>query len=154
MRRFKQFRFSVPMVPLWKRFFFPFNTVLFNRKEPFRFRFRFLKTGSGGSGSTLFFWKNVRFRPVQARVLSGKNKAHKLLTHKLFEKAVNPGTTSRLTRENACFSWARRRKPKIFRPVNGPVVGQPDPDQSKKFMFTCPFLVLSGAILNVFVTYF
>ena len=29
---------------------------------------------------------------------SGKEKAHKLLRHELFEKAVTPGTTSRLTR--------------------------------------------------------
>ena len=69
---------------------------------------------------------------------SGKEKAHKLLTHKLFETAVNPGTTSRLTRRNAYLSgfggehitflvWSTGRLSR----------GQPDPHQSKKFMFMC-----------------
>ena len=39
-----------------------------------------------------------RWRP---KSLSGKKKAHKLLTHQLLENSVNPETTSRLTRKNA-----------------------------------------------------
>ena len=46
----------------------------------------------------------------------GEKKAHKPLTHKLFEKAVNPRTTPRLTRRNAHSD--RRRTHKLFCLVN------------------------------------
>ena len=54
VERFGRFQFSVPAVPLQKRFFFV--SVQFNRKG--RFRFRFLENGSGGSGSAFGFGKN------------------------------------------------------------------------------------------------
>ena len=56
VERFERFRFSVPAVPLRKRFFCV--SVQFNRKGRFRFRFRFLENGSGGSGSAFGFGKN------------------------------------------------------------------------------------------------
>ena len=56
VERFERFRFSVPAVPLQKRFLCVL--VQFNRKERFRFRFRFLENGSGGSGSAFGFGKN------------------------------------------------------------------------------------------------
>ena len=54
IERFERFRFSVPAVPLQKRFFC--ISVQFNRKG--RFRFRFLENGSGGSGYAFGFGKN------------------------------------------------------------------------------------------------
>ena len=49
--------------------------------------------------------------------------------------SVNPGTTSRLTRRKRLFSWVRRRTHELI------LVGlnQPDPNQSKTFMFMCLF---------------
>ena len=76
---------------------------------------------------------------------SGKKKAHKLLTHKLFEKAVNPGTTSRLTRnkENAyCPGFGGEHINLCVRLTGRTSRGQPDPDQSKNSMFMCLLLFL------------
>ena len=56
----------------------------------------------------------LRVRPISPE--PGKKKAHKLLTHKLFERAVSPWTTSRLTRRNSrkfLFSWVLRRTHKL-----------------------------------------
>ena len=69
------------------------------------------------------FLDNPDFRTLGGNEgYSGKKKAHKLLTHKLFVKAVAPGTTSRLTRRKRLFSWFRRRTHKLFCPVDRPVV--------------------------------
>ena len=54
VERFQRFWFSVPAVPLQKKFCCV--SVQFNRKG--RFRFRFLENGSGGSGSAFGFGKN------------------------------------------------------------------------------------------------
>ena len=62
--------------------------------------------------------RNQRLNPLKFR----QEKAHKLLTHNLFENSVNPGTTSRLTRTKCLFSWFRSRTHKLFCPVNRPVV--------------------------------
>ena len=71
---------------------------------------------------------------------SGKKKAHKLLTHKLSEKAVNPGTTSRLTRRKRWFFWVRRRAHRLFCPVNRPVVpGSTGPSPEQKVYVCVPF---------------
>ena len=72
--------------------------------------------------------------------VSGKKKAHQLLTHILFEKAVNPGTTSRLTRRNCLFSWFRRRTHNLFCLVNRPVVpGSTGPRPEQKVYVYLPF---------------
>ena len=60
-----------------------------------------------------------------ANSFSGKKKAHKLLTHNLFEKVVNSGATSRLTRRNCLFSWVQRRTHELLCPVNWPAVPVP-----------------------------
>ena len=52
VERFGRFQFSVPAVPLQKRFFLV--SVQFNRKG----WFRFLENGSGGSGSAFGFGQN------------------------------------------------------------------------------------------------
>ena len=75
--------------------------------------------------------------------ISGKKEAHKLLTHKLFEQAVNPGTTSRLTRRNCLPFWVRRRTHRPFCPVNWPVVpGSTGPSPEQKVYVYVPFLLL------------
>ena len=54
----------------------------------------------------------------------------------LYEEAVNPGTTSRLTKRECLYGWFRRRTHKLHCPVTGRLSqGQPDPEQSKTFMF-------------------
>ena len=81
-------------------------------------------------------------------LFSGKNKAHKLLTYQLFEKAVIPGTTSRLTRRKCLFSWARRSSEHINRFVRLAGLlsrGQPDLGHSKKFMVMLLLLFLALA---------
>ena len=66
---------------------------------------------------------------------------------KLFEKAINPGTTSRLTRRKCLFSWFRMRTHKWFVRLTGRLSrGQPDPQQSKKFMLMCLFLFLFKSV--------
>ena len=66
----------------------------------------------------------------------------------LFEKAVNPGTTSRLTRRKCLFSFFvrekfRREHINSFVLLTGRLsLGQPDPHQSKHLMFMCLFLFL------------
>ena len=63
---------------------------------------------------------------------SRKRKAHKLLAHKLCEKAVNLGTTSQSTRRKRLFSWIRRRTHQRFCLVNCPVLvvsTGPSPEQ-------------------------
>ena len=82
--------------------------------------------------------------PIHFRFLEklGQEKPHKLLTRKLFEKAVNPGTTSCwLTRKKYLCSWVRRRTHKLFCPVNWPVVpgsAGPSPDQKVYvYVFFC-----------------
>ena len=63
-----------------------------------------------------------------------------MLTHKLFEKAVNPGTASRLTTRKCLFSWLRRRTHKLFCPVNRPVVpGSTGPWPEQKVYVYVPF---------------
>ena len=55
------------------------------------------------------------------------------LTHKHFEKAVDPGTTSRLTRRKKSLSWVHRRAHQLFCLVNRPVVlgsTRPSPEQN------------------------
>ena len=75
---------------------------------------------------------------------SGKKKAHEYLTHKLFEKAVNSGTTSRLTRKKMFdFPGVGGEHINVFVRLTGRLSqGQPDPNQSKKLMFMCLFLFL------------
>ena len=69
------------------------------------------------------------------------------------EKAVNPGTTSRLTRRKCLFSWVWRRTHKLFRPVNLPVVPgstRPSPEQ-RVYVYvpsSLPFLLLLLCILS------
>ena len=46
-----------------------------------------------------------------------------LLTHELFEQAINPGPTSQLTRKRCLFSWVQRRTHKLFCPINRPSTG-------------------------------
>ena len=60
---------------------------------------------------------SCKWRPGSQPKTSGKKKAHKLLTHKLFEKAVNPGTTSRLTRRERLFSGFGGEHIAFFCPV-------------------------------------
>ena len=48
----------------------------------------------------------------------GTKKAHQLLTHKLLEKAVKPGTTSWLTRRKCLFLGFGGETHKLFCPVN------------------------------------
>ena len=55
-------------------------------------------------------------------VIGARPKAHNILTHRFLEKAVDRGATIRLTRRKSDISWARRRAPKPFCPVEQPVV--------------------------------
>ena len=69
-----------------------------------------------------------------------QEKGHKLLTHKLFEKVVNSGTTSQLTRRKWLFCWVRRRTHKLFCPVSRPVVpGSTGPSPEQKVYVYVPF---------------
>ena len=60
-----------------------------------------------------------------------QEKAHKLLTRKLFEKAVNPRTTRPVNRRKCIFYWFSRRTHKLLCSVNRPVVSGsgPSPEQ-------------------------
>ena len=85
--------------------------------------------------------RDIEIQSLESSRTSEKEKANQLLTHKLFEKAVNPRTTSRPTRRKCLFSWFRRSTHKLICPVNRPVVPEsagPSPEQ--KFMFICSFL--------------
>ena len=71
---------------------------------------------------------------------SGKKKAIKLLTRKLFEKPANPGTTSRLPEDNAYFPGFGGEHTNFLVRLTGWLPrGQPDPHQCKKFLFMCLF---------------
>ena len=59
--------------------------------------------------------------------------------HKLFEKAVNPGTTSWLNRRNIYFPGFGGQHITFFVRLTGRLSHvQPDPDQNKKYMFRDP----------------
>ena len=92
VERFERFRFSVPAVPLQKRFFCV--SVQFNRKG--RFRFRFLENGSGGSGSAFGFGKNGS-DGSGSRFRFGSWSALKTNKHKEFWRDT-PWCASRLSR--------------------------------------------------------
>ena len=62
VKRFERLRFSVPAVPLQKRFFCV--SAQFDRKGRFWFRFRFLENGSGGSVPLSVSGKTVPTVPV------------------------------------------------------------------------------------------
>ena len=82
--------------------------------------------------------------PFSGTLSSGMKKAHKLLTHKLFENSVNPATSSQLTQGNAYFLEFGGEHINFFVRLTGRLSrGQFDPHQSKKFMFMCLFLFLS-----------
>ena len=67
-------------------------------------------------------------------------KAHKLLTHKLSEKAVNPGTTSRSTRKNVYFPWFGGEHINCFCPVYQLVVpGSTGPSPEQNIYVYVPF---------------
>ena len=86
---------------------------------------------------------------VLGLLISGKKKAHKLLTYKLFQKRFNPRTTSRLTRRNCFFSWVRRRTHKLSCPVNRPLIpGSTGPSPEQTFMLMCLFLFLLVRMSN------
>ena len=72
VERFERFRFSVPAVPLQKRFFFV--SVQFNRKGRFRFRFRFGSWKRFRRFRFRFRFREKRFRrfrfPVLGRFLN------------------------------------------------------------------------------------
>ena len=55
-------------------------------------------------------------------VVQARKRYINILTHDLFEEAVRPGTTSRLTRRKCLFSWVRRRTHNFCCPVNRLVV--------------------------------
>ena len=62
------------------------------------------------------------------------------LTHKRFEMALDPRSTSRLTRRNCLFFWIGRRAHKLFCPVNWPVVlGSTEPSPKQKAYVHVPF---------------
>ena len=75
----------------------------------------------------------------QARLIR-QEKAHELLTHTLFETAVDPGTTNQLTRRECLCSWFRRRTHKLFCLVNRPVIqGSTGPSPEQKVYVYVPF---------------
>ena len=108
----------------------------------------FAADGFGGTSSSTWVYSATHtriflhpyFLVAKFFVLSGKKKARELLTHKLFEKAVNPGTTSWLTRRKCLFSCVQRRAHKLFCPVNGSVVsGSTGPRPEQKVYVYVPF---------------
>ena len=100
------------------------------------------------------FWEALNLSVVSphlpvSKKFSGKKKAHKLLTHQLFDKAVKHGTTSRSTRRQCLYLGFGGEHIIFFFPVNRPVVpGQPDPHQSKKFTFMGLSLFLNHRVLQ------
>ena len=89
------------------------------------------------SGGVFLFCRGPR-RSQGMEWCQARNRAHKLLTHKLFESSGDPGTTSLLTTRKNIF-WVRRRTHEGFSPVNRKVVPRSTgpSHQSKMFMFMC-----------------
>ena len=84
--------------------------------------------------------------------MSGKKKAHKRSTHKLFENAVNPADNKSINHKKILIFWFEGEHMNFFVSSTSQLSqGQPDPDQSKRLIFMCGFSLklLASSLGNV-----